>query len=365
MYKLWFQHFQKQLCCFFCFYIFNMGRLKEEERIRVCTLLDEKLYSPTELSKQYNVDISTITRLYKKYQETQSTKDLPKSGRPKLLTEHSERQAVRYIVSGECSTAVQVQKKLQVDHQIKVSTQTVRRTFKSNGLKSAVKAKKPLLTDRHKKKRYEFAKKYRHWTFDDWSKVIWSDESKYNVFGSDGKEYCWKHKGEPLKDQHIKGTIKFGGGGIFVWGCMTAAGIGYLCKIDGGLDAALYCQILEEDFFGTLEYYNLNLNDVIFQQDNDPKHTARITKKWLEDNNVVVLEWPPQSPDLNPIEHIWGEVERRLRKADIFIKNKDILWEQLQQTWNNIEVNVCTKLIETMPRRINDVLKQKGGYTKW
>ena len=146
---------------------------------------------------------------------------------------------------------------------------------------------------------------------------------------------------------------------------MTAAGIGYLCKIDGGLDAALYCQILEEDFFGTLEYYNLDLNDVIFQQDNDPKHTARITKKWLEDNNVVVLEWPPQSPDLNPIEHIWGEVERRLRKADIFIKNKDILWEQLQQTWNNIEVNVCTKLIETMPRRINDVLKQKGGYTKW
>ena len=147
MYKLWFQYFQKQLCYFFCFYIFNMGHLKEEERIRVCTLLDEKLYSPTELSKQYNVDISTITRLYKKYQETQSTKDLPKSDHPKLLTEHSERQAVRYIVSGECTTAVQVQKKLQVDHQIKVSTQTVRRTFKSNGLKSAVKAKKLLLTD--------------------------------------------------------------------------------------------------------------------------------------------------------------------------------------------------------------------------
>jgi len=71
---------------------------------------------------------------------------------------------------------------------------------------------------------------------------------------------------------------------------MTAAGIGYLCKIDGGLDAALYCQILEEDFFRTLEYYNLDLNDIIYKKDNDPKHTARITKKWLEDNNVVILE---------------------------------------------------------------------------
>src|SRR6266542_693302 len=100
MFNLWFQLFKKKLGGFFCFYFFNMGRLKEEERIRVCTLLDEKLYSPTELSKQYNVNISTITRLYKKYQETQSTKDLPKSGRPKLLTERSERQAVSYIVWG-------------------------------------------------------------------------------------------------------------------------------------------------------------------------------------------------------------------------------------------------------------------------
>jgi transposase len=342
-----------------------MVRLKEDERVRVCTLLDENLYTPSELAREYKVRVSTITRLYEKYKQTRSTKDLPKSGRPRLITGRTERRAIRYIVSGECSTATDVQKKLQYDHNLEVSSSTVRRAFKNNGLKSAVKVKKPLLSVKHKKKRYKFAKKYRHWNFDDWRKVIWSDESKFNIFGSDGREYCWKFKGEPLKDHHIKGTVKFGGGGVFVWGCMTAEGIGNLCKIDGGLDAALYCQILEEDFLGTLEYYNLDLDNVIFQQDNDPKHTARVTKEWLEENNVIVLEWPAQSPDLNPIEHIWSEVERRLRKLDQPVKNKNDLWDKIQTVWNNIEVNVCTKLIETMPERIKDVYLVKGGYTRW
>lgn len=356
-------NFQETVTLFFS--IYKMVRLKEEERVRICTLLEESLYSPSELAKQYKVSVSTITRLYEKFKETKSVKDLPKAGRPQILTERTERRAVRYIVSGECSTAVQVQKKLQVDHKIEVSAQTVRRTFKKNNLKSAVKVKKPLLLPRHKKARYEFAKKYRHWSYDDWKKVIWSDESKYNIYGSDGREYCWKQKGESLKDRHVKGTIKFGGGGVFVWGCFTAQGIGYLCRIDGNMDAELYCKILEEDFLETLEYYDLDIIDVVFQHDNDPKHKARKTKEWLETNGVEVLDWPAQSPDLNPIENLWSELERRLRKDDHIITNKDTLWEKIQTSWNNIETEVCTKLIETMPTRIDDVIKQKGGYTRW
>ncbi|CAB5384973.1 unnamed protein product [Rhizophagus irregularis] len=251
-----------------------MGRLNEE-RIRICTLLEESIYSPSDLARKYKVSVSTITRLYEKFQKTKSVKDLPKTGRPHLLTQRTERRAARYIISGECSTAVQVQKKLQVDHKIEVSAETVRRAFKKNDLKSMVKVKKPLLLPHHKKARYEFAKKYKHWSIDDWKKVVWSDESKFNVFGSDGREYCWKKKGKPLKDQHVKGTIKFGGGGVFVWRCFTA-----------------------------------------------------------QDGSIIIT-------------------------------NKTSLWEKIQTSWNNIETEVCTKLIETIPRRIEDVIKQKGGYTKW
>ncbi|GBB88289.1 hypothetical protein RclHR1_14860001 [Rhizophagus clarus] len=110
--------------------------------------------------------------------------------------------------------------------------------------------------------------------------------------------------------------------------------------------------------------YDLNTNDIIFQQDNDPKHTATRTKQWFEDNEIEVLSWPPQSPDLNPIEHLWNDIDRHLRALDIEIRSKDMLWEQIFNVWNETALEACSKLIEIMPERINDVIKAKGGYTR-
>ena len=81
-------------------------------------------------------------------------------------------------------------------------------------------------------------------------------------------------------------------------------------------------------------------------------------------NGVQLLDWPAQSPDLNPIEHLWNEVDRRLKKLPVRISGKEDLWDKIQGIWNEIEVDVCTNLIESMPRRINDVIKAKGGYMK-
>jgi hypothetical protein len=200
----------------------------------------------------------------------------------------------------------------------------------------------------------------------DWQQVIWSDESKFNVFGSDGRQYCWwQHSKDQLQDHHIIPTIKHGGGSLMVWGCITWYGVGFLCRIENGMDAQLYQNILEDELMATIDWYKLDKESIFFQHDNDPKHTAHSTKKWLKDNNIKTLEWPPQSPDLSPIEHIWNEVDRRVRRCSNQPKNKDELWEVLQDVWEGIEPEFCQKLISSMPKRIEDVRKAKGGYTFW
>ncbi|GBB84788.1 hypothetical protein RclHR1_11360002 [Rhizophagus clarus] len=209
----------------------------------------EKGYSTREIATKVGCKShTTIVRLKKKYEETGKVQNKPCPGRPRKLNERDERNIIRSIMTRECSNAVQIQKSLKVNDDIEVSASTVRRALKRNGLAAQVK--------------------------------------------------------HPLQDAHVKPTVKFGGGSIFVWGCFTSSGVGYLVRMEGGLDAELYCKILEEDLMGTLHYYDLDTNDIIFQQDNDPKHTATRTKQWFEDNEIEVLSWPPQSPDLNPIEHL-------------------------------------------------------------
>ena len=147
-----------------------------------------------------------------------------------------------------------------------------------------------------------------------------------------------------------------------IWGCLTAQGLRYLCWIKEGLDAELYRQILDDEFMDTLEHYKLKKKYIIFQHDNDPKHTAILTKQWFVDHKVTVLKWPAQSPDLNPIEHLWDEIDRQLRKLSHKISNSSDLFEKLETVWNSIDLECCTKLYESMLDRIQRVLKSKGGY---
>ncbi len=140
-----------------------------------------------------------------------------------------------------------------------------------------------------------------------WDSILWSDETKINVFGTDGFKTVWCRKGEESKEKCMVPTVKHGGGSVLMWGCMSAAGVGELHFIDGIMNSQMYCSILKEKMLPSLRA--LGRRRALFQHDNDPKHTSKATVGFLKKNRVKVIQWPSMSPDLNPIETPMGNSE--------------------------------------------------------
>jgi hypothetical protein len=199
----------------------------------------------------------------------------------------------------------------------------------------------------------------------DWERVIFSDESKFNLFGSDGLQYCWRKKGQALDPRYTKKQVKHGGGKVMVWGCITPYGVGRLCRIDGLMNSTKYISILQEGYLGTLQDLQAGQQDFILQGDNDPKHTSKATKAWLKENHIQTLDWPPSSPDMNIIENLWAYLDDRIRAHPNKLSNSTELWKVLQEEWKNISPEYVKKLYESLPRRVKEVCNTKGGNTKY
>lgn len=333
---------------------------KPDEKTIISLLRSGK--SGREIHKLTGFGVGTISAIRKKH-----CSDLPKSsgGRPSVLSAHEARLIVRSITSGKIDTAPQARKVLQDSTNKTVSASTIRRSLKQTGMKSKVKTKKPLLTKKQERRRLQWAESHAEWTEDDWKRVIWSDETKINRYGSDGRQWTWAMEGEQLSSRLIKKTVKYGGGSVMVWGCMSWNGVGRLEKVEGKMNADQYVRILDKNLQPSIRELGMRRTKPIFQQDNDPKHTSKKAQNWFQNSGIEVMEWPAQSPDLNPIEHLWQHVKRKLAEYETTPTSVDQLWTRVQEVWDRIEPEECQRLIRSMPRRIEAVVKAKGSNTKY
>ena len=336
-------------------------QLTKEDRQTIITLKSVGL-SFREIAKKAKVSVSTVSYTIKRHLETGGNSDRKRSGRPKATTESEDKFLRVNSLRDRRLTGQQLQAQLNTGRSKQVSVSTVKRRLRAAGLTGRVAVRKPLLRWQNKKKRLAWAMKHRQWTTEDWKKVLWTDESKFEIFGSSRRVFVRRRVGKRMVPRCVTPTVKHGGGSVMVWGSFAGSRVGDLHRVSGTLNQNCYHSILQRHAIPS--GIRLVGQGFILQQDNDPKHTSRLCQNYLrrkeQDGRLQIMEWPAQSPDLNPIELVWDELDRRVKAKQP--TSATHLWELLQQCWEELSEQYLISIVERMPRVCSAVISAKGGY---
>ncbi|KAG1178523.1 hypothetical protein G6F70_001687 [Rhizopus microsporus] len=198
---------------------------------------------------------------------------------------------------------------------VEICRKTVISSLKRMEYGSYIAAHKPALD--------KWAHKHVNWTVEQWSSVIWSDEPRFTVTGNHGGARIIRKVGERYGTKHIVQTKKYGGGGVMIWNCFHANGFGPLVLVDGIVDQDKYINILAHNFHPWFaQLYQQEERDIILQDDGVSCHTGGYTRWWKKTHQIRDFEyWPAQSPDLDPIEHVWAVLDKLIKERRSEIRN--------------------------------------------
>ena len=243
-----------------------------------------------------------------------------------------------------------------------VTKRTISNTLHREGLKSCCARKVPLLKKAHVQARLKFTQEHLDDPEEAWEKVMWSDETKMELFGINSTCQVWRKRNAEYNPKNTIPILKHGGGNLMLWRCFSAKWTGRLHRIEGRMNGAISREILGDNLLPSVRALKMG-RGWVFQHDNDPKHTAKATKEWLKKKHMKVLEWPSQSPDLNPIENLWREL--KLRDAKRRPRNLKDLERICKEEWTKIHPKICANLLKNYNKHLTSVLSNKGFSTRY
>jgi len=331
------------------------------KRAKIVTLHEHTGMSQRKIAETVGVSQGSVSSILKQKKETRNVeiKRKGKCGRKRKTSKRDDMILMRNSKANPRKTSEDLKRDLD-ESGVHVSSSTVRRRLLDQGRKARRPKKKQLLTTAMKKKRYNWAKKHKDWSENDWGRVLFSDESHFFVQGFNPKFVRCSPK-EKLKEDHFVQTVKHPEKKMF-WGCFSINGPGTLIPVEGMMNSKTYLPIIERRVSRELATLH---PDAIFQQDSAPCHKAKIVTNCFKKLKIRVLDWPGNSPDLNPIENLWSIVKSRLRKLDCTTKTK--LIQSIIHVWFHDEEikKICKNLVLSMKQRVNLLLKTKGGHIKY
>lgn len=337
--------------------------LSRDQVIRIVSLVEDGR-SQRYVANVVGVNQSTVSRAMTRYTETGEYERRPVQGRPRATTPADNRFVTLQALRRRHVTARQLQHDLAVTRNTHVCSETVRSILRGVGIRARVSATAPRLTRQHRVARLAFAREHMHWTVEDWANVLFTDESRFCQYASDRRIPVYRRDGERYSQCNIRPSRNFGGGSIMVWGGISFWGRTELVVLERGtVTADRYIRdILAEH---VVPYAPFVGDEFVLMHDNARPHVARIVTDYLQEVNIPVLDWPACSPDLNPIEHIWDYLYRKVRSRDVTPANLQELQEALIEEWNNMEQNYIQDIIRSMPRRCLAAIRARGGNTPY
>jgi len=291
--------------------------------------------------------------------ETGDLKQKSRSGRPKCLSPKKQRHLGLLAQTRKQATSSEIAESLNATYpELNIAPRTVRENLQKLGYQVAIPYTTPFIPEAAKAHRISWAESHQR---QKWGKVVFSDETTFQMFSNKTQV---RFKGERPSRGVVKHPFK-----VHVWGAFCARGTIGFHMFTENMNGDLYREILTENLFEQAQ--QVLGKSWIFQQDNDPKHTAKLTKALLQKKCPKVLDWPAYSPDLNPIENIWAimkrKVEKRINKLLGAKKSitKEVFMEIIATEWGNIGSDMCLNLVKSMPKRLELVTEKAGRKIKY
>jgi transposase len=302
----------------------------------------------------------TARRWNKRARESDSLEDVPRSGRPRLTTPLEDAAIERASELNHYASNKDIRHQLVLP----VSEDTIGRRLDAAGLPSRIAAGKIHYTDEERQKRLAFCHGYKHWTPEQWESVIFGDEVTTEGEGRKRHQRVRRPAGHRFDPKYtIHKQIYAPSQHLFA--CFCSRGPGFCEMYEGKLDGKALRGLLDRTLIETAAaYYDLDHGEQWwFVHDNSKPFTSQEVQRWLHNHGVSILDFPPRSPDLNPIENIWPRVNKLIDQ--LHPTTKDAVADAFINSWPKLALDTFTNFAQSMPARIAAVIEANGNAIKY
>jgi transposase len=299
-----------------------------------------------EIARQTKIPVRTIRYNLAKIKDDGGVEHRRGNGRPRKIKLEDNRAIGQWIRRNNEITAKEIVEKLMSDRNLTVSQWTVQRQLHRLGYENVLPRGTPMLTNEQKVRRVKWALARQD---DDWNRTVFSDETSYQLFRNTIRR--WSKYAQEEKKPIPKNKQK-----IMVWGAFSKRGQISCYSFRTTMDGPLYVEILRKHLLtGARKQFGDRWR---YQHDNDPKHTSKIAKQFLDEEVPHTIDWPSNSPDINPIENMWSILKRRVEKRKpVNIDELDLF---LHEEWEKLEKTIVNNLVNSMKSRCLAIIASKG-----